>query len=353
MEEQTRVELMKELSPYTCCTNRRCLLCILSSFVEASPEGVLDALEVGFDKAGCECGGKMPSLVLELITGPLLQLALQLTGQSLQERGARNDGGISAGSYNARPDSPQSPLPELEAAKVERKLADRKESENFAGAVDQSGVWDQYSALTEDQLVEAPKLPSKKPKKVVIKSCKFHCCPNDGHTTHCFVYNDYEGIRGGVLTCMFSNDRLPIGFQDPEEDNTPDGDVLSPVGDKGGIKGSTELQGDEDPALDLAAARKRLAVANLELAQLKTELETVKAELFVEKGSPPRRESPTLSQKQFDAARKVVAEHRGDRDRWQASTVDYVSSLGRSSIMHGRSPPRDRPVAVSRQLGQR
>ena len=47
--------------------------------------------------------------------------------------------------------------------------------------------------------------------QVIVKSCKFHCCPNDGHTTHCFMYNDYDGIASGVVTCMFSMDRLPAG----------------------------------------------------------------------------------------------------------------------------------------------
>ena len=40
-----------------------------------------------------------------------------------------------------------------------------------------------------------------------------HCCPQDGHTTHCFMYNDHDGIAGGVVTCMFSTDRLPPGFK--------------------------------------------------------------------------------------------------------------------------------------------
>jgi len=50
----------------------------------AEPEGIVSALDNGFDVKGCECGeaGAMNPLILDLITGPLLQLGLELTGQT-------------------------------------------------------------------------------------------------------------------------------------------------------------------------------------------------------------------------------------------------------------------------------
>lgn len=65
----------EKMSPWSACSDLSCPLCVLATLSKAEPQGVLDALDLGFDPQGCLCGEGIPPLVKELITGPLLQVS--------------------------------------------------------------------------------------------------------------------------------------------------------------------------------------------------------------------------------------------------------------------------------------
>jgi len=184
---------------------------------KADSSGILEALDLGFDPQGCECeggGGPLP-LVRELIPGPLLQLGLALSGQTASRRdpGAGGENITVVGSSVGLP----TPL-DLPPSEQDRSLGLRKTALGYESSLEAApGSWDHYESLPGKELVKVPAFlggsAKPKPKRIVMKSCKFHCCPADGHTTHCFMYNDHDGIAGGVVTCMFSSDRLPAGFK--------------------------------------------------------------------------------------------------------------------------------------------
>lgn len=249
-------------------------------------------------------------------------------------------------------------------------LADRKDGGDFSGKVEQQGAWDHYKSLSEEELCPKPRLPGQKPKKVIVKSCKFHCCPNDGHTTHCFMYNDYDGIASGVVTCMFSMDRLPAGFKMPAESDSDNEDPTSPRATPSkrdshsnmtgtpDIENLSVVEGEGDPTdgqqatAQLKAAKRRLAAMQLELAQARDELGTQKALKTIAKGSPPAQNTMTLVERQFDAQRKRILDQRGDRDSAENANMDRTTSFAdrRTSAMHGRSFARDRPGGLSHMM---
>jgi len=267
--------------------------------------------------------------------GPLLALALQLTGKRAEAIAVDDGPSLEGKEWQEAPSPTEAP-----EAK-ERKLEERKAKEDYQAKLQSEGQWDHYKSITEDQLVAAPRLPQAPPRKVVLKTCRFHCCPNDGHTTHCFMYNDYDGIQGGVITCMFSNDRLPPGFKIKDEEDSEEAPKVQVAVD--------EVKQPDVPD-DLDAAKKRIRSMHLEAAQLRADLENLQAKLTIAKGSPSPERDVSPTQRALEAQKRILFAHRDGREARQIVATAAGGALQRASSLHGRATPTARPMGMRTAL---
>ena len=100
----------------------------------------------------------------------------------------------------------------------EKKKLQKRSQEKYTGS------WMPQQAITVDER-ELPQVPAfgKEPNiKRVHRTLQFVCVCKDGHSTHCFFYNEKEGLRGGgVCQCMFSTERVSLPAELQKQDQIP------------------------------------------------------------------------------------------------------------------------------------
>ena len=100
----------------------------------------------------------------------------------------------------------------------EKKKLQKRSQEKYTGS------WMPQQAVTVDER-ELPMVPAfgKEPNiKRVHRTLQFVCVCKDGHSTHCFFYNEKEGLRGGgVCQCMFSTERVSLPSELEKQEQIP------------------------------------------------------------------------------------------------------------------------------------